>query len=326
MSVIIYDRHYTTNKCNLIRFIFRSRPNTTETIVSKLRQQVLGSSTLIGLYTTVQLDNFVHEHIELIRTAQSKPEKFTDTRGMRRFTLVPLYGLQKRHVQFDKQSFPKLLRDTLNIRGHNPSTIDDAILVGLYYGIFKFYKVNFGIEASLLNGNRRFCNFIRTDGYDVEFICSDIRGAPIIEEENIKTSMDINAKIDIRNATATKRRNMHAIDNSDAVRVLSQMSTLKTVDPTNFITSVRYVLQNYTIITGYLEHRTLRKSKWKAHVSKQKGLREICDRLLCSSIKYISLVENERVSRPNKWTSFNPSDHVAEHNRPIVIAYGNADF
>ncbi|KAI9469848.1 MAG: hypothetical protein EXX96DRAFT_587628, partial [Benjaminiella poitrasii] len=126
--------------------------------------------------------------------------------------------------------------------------------------------------------------------------------------------------------SAIKRRNMHANNDSDTIRVLNQMLTPKTVDPTNFITSVRYVLQNYTIITGYLGHRALRKSKWKAYASKQKGLYEICDRLLYSSIKYGSLVENERVSRPNKWTPLDPSDHVAEHNRPIVIAYGNADF
>ncbi|KAI9476532.1 MAG: hypothetical protein EXX96DRAFT_577467 [Benjaminiella poitrasii] len=126
--------------------------------------------------------------------------------------------------------------------------------------------------------------------------------------------------------SATKRRNMHANSNLDAIRVLNQMPTPKTVDPTNLITSVRYILQNYTIITGYLEHRTLRRSKWKAYVSKQKGLREVCDRPLCNSIKYGSLVENERVSRPNKWTSLDPIDNVADHNRPIVIAYRNADF
>ncbi|KAI9470995.1 MAG: hypothetical protein EXX96DRAFT_586459, partial [Benjaminiella poitrasii] len=144
------------------------------------------------------------------------------------------------------------------------------------------------------------------------------------------TPMDINAKIDIRNATvwgvdpgmndiyfasdgdckidATKRRNIHANSNPDAVGILNQMPTPKTVDPINFITSVRYILQNYTIITGYLEHMTLRKR-----------FREICDRLLCGSIKYGSLVENER-------TPLDPIDHVADYNRPIVIVYENADF
>ncbi|KAI9484165.1 MAG: hypothetical protein EXX96DRAFT_448834, partial [Benjaminiella poitrasii] len=84
------------------------------------------------------------------------PEKFTDTRGMRRFTLVPVHNLQKCHVQFDKQSFLKLIRDTLNICDRNLSTIDDATLAGLYYRIFNFYKVNFETKESLLNGNRRF--------------------------------------------------------------------------------------------------------------------------------------------------------------------------
>ncbi|KAI9484164.1 MAG: hypothetical protein EXX96DRAFT_617108 [Benjaminiella poitrasii] len=143
------------------------------------------------------------------------------------------------------------------------------------------------------------------------------------------TPMNINVLIDIRNATVwgvvpgmndiyfasdggcDERRNLHANNNSDAVRVFSQMPTPKTVDPTNFITLVCYVLQNYIIITGYLEHRTLRKR-----------FREICDRLLCGIIKYGSLLENERVSRPNKWTPLDPIDHVADHNRPIVIGTG----
>ncbi|KAI9468275.1 MAG: hypothetical protein EXX96DRAFT_630207 [Benjaminiella poitrasii] len=115
-------------------------------------------------------DSIVREHIYLVQNAQFKPEKFTDSRGMTRFILVPVYGLRKGHVQFDEQSFIKLLRYSANL-------------------------LNFGSEQSLLNGSRRLNNIIRTNGYQVECICSDIYGMPIIEESDIMTPIDINIKI-----------------------------------------------------------------------------------------------------------------------------------
>ncbi|KAI9474312.1 MAG: hypothetical protein EXX96DRAFT_652991 [Benjaminiella poitrasii] len=161
----------------------------------------------------------------------------------------------------------------------------------------------------------------------------DIRGVPTIEESNIMPSMDINTKSDIRNITIWEidpgmndiyvasggdcdelhrtRKKQEKKNITISVNTIPQPNDEIHMQKNSSLlfamyckTSVRHVLQNYTTITNYPDHTALRKS----------------------NIKYGSLVENERVLRPNKRTSLVLIDYVAENDKPIIIVYGTAEF
>ena len=57
-----------------------------------------------------QIETFVGNTREAINGGTFQPEKYTDTKGTRLFTLLPVYSFQLRHVQLDMYSFPQLLR------------------------------------------------------------------------------------------------------------------------------------------------------------------------------------------------------------------------
>jgi hypothetical protein len=57
-----------------------------------------------------QTETFVRNTREAINGGTFQPEKYTDPKGTRLFTLLPVHSFQLRHVQFDIRSFPPLLR------------------------------------------------------------------------------------------------------------------------------------------------------------------------------------------------------------------------
>jgi hypothetical protein len=57
-----------------------------------------------------QIETFVRDTREAVKGGIFQPEKYTDPKGTRLFTLLPVYSFQLRHVEFDIRTFPPLLR------------------------------------------------------------------------------------------------------------------------------------------------------------------------------------------------------------------------
>ncbi|KAI8393393.1 uncharacterized protein BYT42DRAFT_619241 [Radiomyces spectabilis] len=114
-----------------------------------------------------QLHQFIHETITAIATNNFRPEKYTDPKGTRRFTFLPIYSYQMRHVQFDRQSFSGILT-TCKLR--NRAIPNETALKNAYFEIFDMKKLGFRTIESLATDRRLFWNCMRTDGTDAEFL------------------------------------------------------------------------------------------------------------------------------------------------------------
>jgi hypothetical protein len=57
-----------------------------------------------------RIDSFVSTTIYEINAGILQPAKYTDPKGCRRFTLLPICSMQATHIQLDLQTFPYILR------------------------------------------------------------------------------------------------------------------------------------------------------------------------------------------------------------------------
>jgi hypothetical protein len=57
-----------------------------------------------------QVQEFVDSTIRSLEAGTFRPEKYTDPKGSRKFTLLPLISMQAGHIPLDMQTLPLILR------------------------------------------------------------------------------------------------------------------------------------------------------------------------------------------------------------------------
>jgi hypothetical protein len=99
------------------------------------------------------IQNLVTETHTQIESHSFQPLKYTDPRGGRLFTMVPVYSFQLRHATFNQQTFvPILIRANL-FRG---SKISQDELRHIIWQNFDMTKIGMKTEASLKTERREF--------------------------------------------------------------------------------------------------------------------------------------------------------------------------
>ncbi|KAI9469933.1 MAG: hypothetical protein EXX96DRAFT_644677 [Benjaminiella poitrasii] len=285
------------------------------------------------------LDEFVARTIHDIRNNAFKSLKFTDPHGLRLFTMVLIYSYQMRFVQFDNQAFLRLVNKSLNVKLH---TDDEKGLVGIYYGLFDKRKVGFSSFESLYTGGKTFNNIIRSNSYEIEFVCRRKKR----DEAETLSSMDIAAKVELtsENTTVwgvypglkdvyigsdgssnnrhrdrktsqseyydicgynrtTKRRKAYDEQHVDTVNIINRIPTLKTIILQSYLESTRYILVNYNNIVDYFSHQEFLKNT-----------------------KYGYMLEERIRQNEQKWKPLDPQDSIDEEGKAMVIAFGDASI
>ncbi|KAL1930102.1 hypothetical protein VTP01DRAFT_1256 [Rhizomucor pusillus] len=111
------------------------------------------------------LQNFVTTTQDELKRGCFNPPRYTDPKDARRFSILPLYTVQKRHVLLNNQAFAKIMYEIGPKSNGSPYKADD-----LHEAFFNLFYTN----APRTNGRDK----IRTDGYDVEFIFKKLKRPP----------------------------------------------------------------------------------------------------------------------------------------------------
>ena len=132
------------------------------------------------------LANFISETSTAIDQKTFRPMKYTDPKGARRFTLLPVYSFQLRHISLDNQSFSHILHEA-GLRSTG-SIISNKVAREEYFRLFNMARIGYPTLESLqtekcefwlvFHWNRIFFSHflifyrdkIRTNGTDVEFM------------------------------------------------------------------------------------------------------------------------------------------------------------
>ena len=100
-----------------------------------------------------EFHGFVQRTTDQIRAKTFRPSKYTDPRGTRRFTMVPIYTFQLRHVQLDANSWTSLLRKAGLFRG---AQLKQEQLSEILWRQFDFSKIGIHNEEQLKTPRREF--------------------------------------------------------------------------------------------------------------------------------------------------------------------------
>ncbi|CEI95043.1 hypothetical protein RMCBS344292_09244 [Rhizopus microsporus] len=117
-----------------------------------------------GRKPTVQ--TFINTIQARIQDNTFMPLKYTDPRGSRYFSLLPLYKIDSKSIQIDAQ----------------------------YFNVFDFSKIGYKTLESLTSRSKKFTNVITTDGYAVFFMFKktvSIQDEPRREPKTPKDFVDI---------------------------------------------------------------------------------------------------------------------------------------
>ncbi|CEG65139.1 hypothetical protein RMATCC62417_01990 [Rhizopus microsporus] len=127
------------------------------------------------LEITSKLKNIDKKDIDavqtFIKTVQAKiqdktfmPLKYTDPRGSRYFSLLPLYKIDSKSIQIDAQSFWKLAKQCDN--KIKPSQKNDNDLTLWYFNVFDFSKIGYKTLESLTSRSKKFTYKIASIQYE----------------------------------------------------------------------------------------------------------------------------------------------------------------
>jgi hypothetical protein len=56
------------------------------------------------------IQDFVDSTVQAIEAGTFRPEKYTDPKGSRKFTLLPMFSMQAGHIPLDAETLPTILR------------------------------------------------------------------------------------------------------------------------------------------------------------------------------------------------------------------------
>ncbi|KAL1932327.1 hypothetical protein VTP01DRAFT_9383 [Rhizomucor pusillus] len=318
-----------SNRTNLSKSLFSSLKVHIHNAINLHKSLVLPKSFTAPLPEPVMKDikTFIEETSTELKNGTFRPLKYTNPRGARRFTLLPLYNFQARHVSMDLQAFSKLLLDS-GLRIKKDGQVTQETAKQGYFRIFDMAKI--GCKT----------NQIITDGYDLIFVFKkpkkeyqpqvpDSIGKSIDNPDTIVWSVDpgvtdiitsVDGVVDephrIRQTSANERYHLCGY-NRTRIR--------------ETIESIEYRMKHhYNICEFYHREFRYNKLKFKSYVNKQKGLAEIAKRLLGGSDKYRpdrKVTSNSLdITRQNQgWHAENPCDTVTEKEKPVVVV-GDGSF
>ncbi|KAG0169462.1 hypothetical protein DFQ30_003588 [Apophysomyces sp. BC1015] len=267
------------------------------------------------------LKHAVHSAIS-IENMTFRPLKYTDPRGCRRFSILPIYSFQCRHVTVDRQALGKLLRDAGTSPQHSVLSPEEARRI--YFDMFWMKKIGYSTIESLSTENSVFWDIIRTDGVDLEFVFKRPKREPSKKRftpadlQQLAAGgatiwgvdpglMDTFVAVDgcgkevhrVRKTStleyysvcgythAARKRTSYAKTDPQAKEIIDRIPTMKSADIKNTIISLRYRFRHHQQITRFydIENR-FAKLKLKTCMQKQKGVTEIAKRLLTGRKKY----------------------------------------
>ncbi|KAI7898956.1 uncharacterized protein BX663DRAFT_489525 [Cokeromyces recurvatus] len=223
-------------------------------------------------------------------------EKFTNKRGYRVFTLLPIYSFKTKLVQIDATAFWRLVKES-NIENYPKSTKIEPDLLGFYYKLFDFSKLGFRSRkesftrkkavqakkqpADFLEDIENGCIVWRVDpGVNTIFTAVDTPG------RQRTTSLDEYYHLCGYN-DATFIQNQHQKQHMAEYSKISNLSSLKTSIIKDFIKACKERLALYDDIKKYYnENNWKSKLKFQYYMKKQKGVHEICERFVYNSSKY----------------------------------------
>jgi hypothetical protein len=94
----------------------------------------------------LQIDKLAEETIQALKSNNFRPEKFTDPKGLRRFTVAPVHSFKCRHIQLDKYTLPPILaRAGIEC----PYYASDDDFLDVLWKCFDFAKIGFATKESL---------------------------------------------------------------------------------------------------------------------------------------------------------------------------------
>ncbi|KAI8890926.1 hypothetical protein K501DRAFT_305410 [Backusella circina FSU 941] len=271
-----------------------------------------------------RITSFISVTQEAIKLQKFHPARYTDLRGQRYFSLLPLYDLVQKNVPIDGQSFWKISKslDGNNIQ-KDSKTFED--LASAYFDYFNFKKIGMANK----NEKKIFWNVVETDGYSIQFIFKRKKSA----DPKTKTPKDFKDEVDrgtlVWGQTSTRefydlcgynrgtsQRMKYQRENEDTFKFISDLPILKIHDTNRFLDASKIRLMNYTRLSDYYSH-----NNWR-----QKGTHEIAKRLLRGSRKYQkSSTIGCKAPRDDKYVSSSPADSL-DKPPTTITAFGNGSF
>ncbi|CEG63410.1 hypothetical protein RMATCC62417_00555 [Rhizopus microsporus] len=278
-----------------------------------------------GRKPTVQ--SFINTIQARIQDKTFMPLKYTDPRGSRYFSLLPLYKIDSKSIQIDGQAFWRLAKQCNN-------------------------KIKLGYKTleSLTSRSKKFTNVITTNGYAVSFMFKKIVSIQDEPRRELKTPKDFVDIVDDAEIWAVDpgiSTIFTAVDSTEHERVrttsleeyyhlcgefkyINELPTLKTANFTSFLLAASIRLQNYQRIHNYYcQDKWSQKLKFKTYINKQKETQEIVKRLFDNSKKHgKTSTAGAKNQNPNKskHVPLSPADLPSSSQRKRIIAFGDGTF
>ncbi|ORE01275.1 hypothetical protein BCV72DRAFT_322274 [Rhizopus microsporus var. microsporus] len=269
------------------------------------------------------------------------------------FSIAPIYSVQTKSNQIDAQSFWRL--------GRKPNDLTD-----FYYQLFNFTKLGFRTRDNLPSG-KKFRNVITTEDHSVSFLFTrtvkrslattknpsdfidDIRNGCDVwgidpGVSTILTSVDTSGRQSTTSLdeyyhlcgynNANFIRKKHQEQHTAQFLKISNLSSLKTSNVTEFAKacktgSVCMMILQDTVMKMPAKFCRSSKLKFQCYIRKQKGVHEICKRLMHGSMKYNKKTstgaKTPSAENESKYCPPAPLDHP-DKPRKTIITFGDDMF
>ncbi|CEJ01724.1 hypothetical protein RMCBS344292_15745 [Rhizopus microsporus] len=224
--------------------------------------------------------NAVQNFIKTVQTRiQDKtfiPLKYTEPRGSRYFSLLPLHKIDSKSIQIDAQAFWRLAKQCDN--KIKPGQKCDNDLTLLYFNVFDFSKIGYKTLESLTSCSKKFThvclhvfsfslnkcchcrNVITTDGYAISFM---FKKTPSIQDEP-------------RREPKTPKDFADIVDNAEIWAVDPGISAIFTaVDSTEHKRVRTTILEEHYHLCGYNLATRRQKEHQECHLDEFKYISEL---------------------------------------------------
>ncbi|KAL1934210.1 hypothetical protein VTP01DRAFT_6392 [Rhizomucor pusillus] len=320
VSKLEKEQQNVVNAIMVLKKISLSKP-LFQSLKAAIRKAITsdGTLTLAKKFTTplpseiyAELSAFIADTRKALEAKTFKPEKQTDPREARRFTIFPVYSFQPRHVTLDNQSFTKILVQA-GIRTAKDGQLNQANVRQEYFNAFNTQKIGFPYLGK---------DSIRTDGYDVQFIfkkpkkdkqdpLKPSRFQHLLAKDPVIWGVDpgINQTFV---AAAGGVEDQHRIRKLSSKEYYDVCGYNKATE-----TRVKYSKQDPQV----------QQLKFKTYINRQKATTEIVKFLIGGSKKYQSITpQPPTTEKLEKWRPLSSSDGDNETARSVIIAFGNGRF
>ncbi|ORE01851.1 hypothetical protein BCV72DRAFT_320049 [Rhizopus microsporus var. microsporus] len=265
------------------------------------------------------VQNFIDTVKTRVQDGTFTPAKYTDKRGCRFFSIAPIYSVQTKSIQIDAQAFWRLVKQC-GIPNYPKGKKTESDLTDFYYHLFNFTKLGFRTRDSLTSGKKfrslattkkpsDFIDGIRND-YDIWGVDPGV-STILIAGNNLDEYYHLCCYND-----ANFIRKKHQEQHTAQFLKISNLRSLKTSNITE--------LSLYDDITTKFCRSS--KLKFQCYIRKQKGMHEICKRLMHGSVKYNKKastgVKTSSAENESKYCLPAPLDHP-DKPRKTIIAFGD---